>query len=483
MLIKQKLLLWFSVFYSTITNVLTIKITKHDLHHTLLHNFDRFLSKKSIMIHCNSVEEAVTIIQSNSRIYVQAAAATPSLLTQALTNRHSELRNVEICHLHTEGNAPYANPALSHAFHVNSFFIGKNVRHTLQAGNGSYTPVFLSELPNLFRKGTLPLDYTLIHVSPPDLHGYCSLGVSVEATLAAIQHSKVVIAQVNPNMPRTFGDSILHISEIDYIVSVDVPLFEQQIEIPSAIESKIGTYIASLIDDKSTLQMGIGSIPNAALANLKHHKDLGLHTEMFSDGVIDLIENGIINCKHKGIGKGKALATFLIGSKRLYDFVDNNPFVEMRESSYVNDTSIIRKNPKMVAINSAIEVDLTGQVCADSIGARMYSGVGGQMDFIRGAALSEGGKAIIALPSTTKKGESRIVPFLKQGAGVVTTRSHSQYIITEYGIADLYGKTLKQRAESLVNIAHPDHRERIARQFHDLLKNNGTDSASERRAS
>lgn len=422
------------------------------------------------MIHCNAAEEAVKVIKSNSRVYVQAAAAAPSELTKALSSRYSELRNIEICHLHTEGEAPYANPALSYAFHVNSFFIGKNVRHTLLAGNGSYTPVFLSELPNLFRKNAIALDYTLIHVSPPDVHGYCSLGVSVEATLAAIQHSKVVIAQVNPNMPRTFGDSIIHVSEIDYLVDVDAPIFEHTIETPSEIENRIGSHIASLIDDKSTLQMGIGSIPNAALANLMNHKDLGLHTEMFSDGVIDLIEKGIINCRHKGIGKGRALATFLIGSKRLYDFVDNNPFIEMRESSYVNDTAIIRRNPKMTAINSAIEVDLTGQVCADSIGARMYSGVGGQMDFIRGAALSEGGKAIIALPSTTKKGESRIVPFLKQGAGVVTTRSHAQYIITEYGIADLYGKTLKQRVKALVNIAHPDHREGIDKKYHELLK-------------
>lgn len=422
------------------------------------------------MIHCNTAEEAVNIIKSNSRVYVQAAAATPSQLTKALSDRFSSLTNVEICHLHTEGDAPYANPNLANSFHVNSFFIGKNVRHTISAGNGSYTPVFLSELPNLFRKKTIILDYTLIHVSPPDSHGYCSLGVSVEATLAAIQNSKVVIAQVNPQMPRTFGDGIIHISEIDYLVNVDVPIFESQMETPTAVENKIGQYIASLIDDKSTLQMGIGSIPNAALANLTNHKDLGLHTEMFSDGVIDLIESGVINCKYKGVGKGRALATFLIGSRRLYDFVDNNPFIEMRESSFVNDTAIIRRNPKMTAINSAIEVDLTGQVCADSIGARMYSGVGGQMDFIRGAALSEGGKAIIALPSTTKKGESRIVPFLKQGAGVVTTRSHAQYIITEYGIADLYGKTLKQRVKSLVNIAHPDHQENIESKYYELIK-------------
>ena len=422
------------------------------------------------MTRCNSAEEAVKIIQSNSRVYIQAAAATPSLLINALSRRGSELRNVEICHLHTEGEAPYANPSLSYAFHVNSFFIGKNVRHTLAAGNGSYTPVFLSELPNLFKKGVIKLDTVLIHVSPPDKHGYCSLGVSIEATLAAIRNCKTVIAQVNPQMPRTFGDGIIHISEIDYLVDVDVPIFGHEPEPCSEAETKIGKYIASLIDDKSTLQMGIGSIPNAALANLSTHKDLGLHTEMFSDGVIDLIESGVINCRYKGTNKGRALATFLIGSQRLYDFVNDNPFIEMRESSYVNDTAVIRRNPKMVAINSAIEVDLTGQVCADSIGAKMYSGVGGQMDFIRGAALSEGGKAIIALPSVTRNGESRIVPFLKRGAGVVTTRSHTQFIITEYGIADLYGKTLKQRAEALVRIAHPIHQEEIDRKFNELVK-------------
>ncbi len=421
------------------------------------------------MTRYTSAEEALKTIRSNSRIYIQAAAAAPSELIKALSCRGSELRNVEICHLHTEGEAPYANPALSYAFHVNSFFLGKNVRHTLAAGNGSYTPVFLSELPNLFKKGAIALDTVLIHVSTPDAHGYCSLGVSVEATLAAIRHAKTVIAQVNQQMPRTFGDGIIHVSEIDYLVDVDVPIYSHHQEDISETENKIGQHIASLIDDKSTLQMGIGSIPNAALANLKTHKDLGLHTEMFSDGIIDLIEKGVINCRHKGVCKGRALATFLIGSQRLYDFVHDNPFIEMRESSFVNDTSVIRRNPKMVAINSAIEVDMTGQVCADSIGAKMYSGVGGQMDFIRGASLSEGGKAIIALPSVTKRGESRIVPFLKQGAGVVTTRSHAQYIITEYGIADLYGKTLKQRAKELVNIAHPNHQEWIERKYYELL--------------
>jgi acyl-CoA hydrolase len=416
-----------------------------------------------------TAEEAVKIIKSNDRVYVQAAAAAPTVLTNALTERASELKNVEVCHLHTEGPALYANPEFAESFHVNSFFIGKNVRHTLSAGNGSYTPVFLSELPHLFRKKVLQLDVVFIHVSPPDIHGYCSLGVSVEATVAAIENAKTVIAQVNPQMPRTFGDGILHISEIDYLVGVDRPIYGHEMEAISPLEEKIGTYVASLIENKSTLQMGIGSIPNAALAKLTDHKDLGLHTEMFSDGVIDLIEKGVINCDYKGTLRGRVLATFLIGSKRLYDFVDNNPFIEMKESSMVNDTSRIRKNPKMVAINSAIEVDVTGQVCADSIGAKMYSGVGGQMDFIRGASLSEGGKAIIALPSITKNGESRIVPFLKQGAGVVTTRAHIHYVITENGIADLFGKTLKQRAAEMVRIAHPLHQEWIEREYYNLI--------------
>ncbi len=413
--------------------------------------------------------QAVQVVKSGDRVYLHAAAAAPTILADALTERASELRNVEVCHLHTEGEARYAHPSLAESFHVNSFFIGANVRHTLKAGNGSYTPVFLSELPHLFRKNVLPIDVAFIHVSPPDQHGYCSLGVSVEATVAAIENAKTVVAQVNPRMPRTFGDGILHVSEIDYLVEVDVPIFSHSVEPFTAEEEKIGAYVASLIDNKSTLQMGIGSIPNAALSKLTHHKDLGLHTEMFSDGVIDLIENDVINCNYKGTLRGRVLATFLVGSQRLYDFVDNNPFIELKESSMVNDTARIRKNPKMVAINSAIEVDVTGQVCADSIGARMYSGVGGQMDFIRGASLSEGGKAIIALPSVTKKGESRIVPFLKQGAGVVTTRSHVHHIITENGIADLYGKTLKQRVAEMVKIAHPKHQEAIERGYYELL--------------
>ncbi len=416
-----------------------------------------------------SVQEAVKVIKSNDRVYVQAAAAAPQLLMNAMTERHEELRNVEVCHLHVEGEAGYANPEFRDSFHVNSFFIGDNVRHTLASGNGSYTPVFLSELPLLFKRNILPLDVALIHVSVPDKHGYSSLGVSVEATLAAIDNAKIVIAQVNEQMPRTHGDGIIHITEINLFVACNEPIPTHAFGNPSVIENKIGGYVASLIEDKSTLQMGIGSIPNAVLSRLTNHKDLGLHTEMFSDGVIDLILNDVINGNFKNVNPGRALATFLIGSKRLYDYVDDNPFVEMRASDYVNDVSIIKQNPRMVAINSAIEVDLTGQVCADSIGAKMYSGVGGQMDYIRGASLSHGGKAIIALPSITKKGISRIVPYLKPGAGVVTTRAHVHYVVTEYGIANLYGKTIKKRVKALVNIAHPDHRELIDKTYYQLI--------------
>lgn len=417
-----------------------------------------------------SAEEAVKVIKSNDRVYVQAAAAAPQLLMKAMSDRHEELRNVEVCHLHVEGETPYANPVLKDSFHVNSFFIGKNVRHTLKAGNGSYTPVFLSELPLLFKRNILDVNVALIHVSVPDRHGYCSLGISVEATLAAIENADTVIAQVNKQMPRTHGDGIIHVSEIDLFVECDEELPMMNATTPTETEQRIGDYVASLIEDRSTLQMGIGSIPNAVLTRLTNHKDLGLHTEMFSDGVIDLILKDVINGNYKGINPGRALSTFLIGSKRLYDYVDDNPFIEMRASDYTNDVSIIKQNPRMVAINSAIEVDVTGQVCADSIGSKMYSGVGGQMDFIRGASLSDRGKAIIALPSITNRGISRIVPSLNPGAGVVTTRAHVHYIVTEYGIANLYGKTIKERVKALVSIAHPDHREGIDKQYFELTR-------------
>lgn len=416
-----------------------------------------------------TAEEALKAVKSHDKIYVQAAAAAPTVLLNALTARHEELRNVEICQLHTEGPAPYANPEYAKSFHVNSFFIGKNVRHTLSAGNGSYTPVFLSEVPLLFKRNIIDLQVALIHVSVPDKHGYCSLGVSVEATLAAIENADYVIAQVNKQMPRTHGAGIIHHTEIDAFVECDELIPAHDASEPTAIESTIGDYVAGLIEDRSTLQMGIGNIPNAVLSRLHNHKDLGLHTEMFSDGVIDLISENVITGNYKGVNRGRALATFLMGSKRLYDYVDDNPFVEMRASNYTNDVSIIKQNPRMVAINSAIEVDLTGQVCADSIGGHMYSGVGGQMDFIRGASLSEGGKAIIALPSVTNKGVSRIVPTLKPGAGVVTTRAHIHYVVTEYGVANLYGKTIQERVKALVNIAHPDHREAIDKAYFEML--------------
>jgi acyl-CoA hydrolase len=416
-----------------------------------------------------SAAEALKIVKSDDKLYIQAAAAVPNVLIKALTNRHEVLRNVEICQLHTEGDAPYANSDLAESFHVNSFFVGKNVRHTLKAGNGSYTPVFLSEVPLLFKRNIVNLNAALIHVSVPDIHGYCSLGVSVEATLAAIDNADHVIAQVNKQMPRTFGDGIIHVTEINAFVECDEPLPAHPVTIPTELETKIGDYVANLIEDRSTLQMGIGNIPNAVLSRLHNHKDLGLHTEMFSDGVIDLILKDVINGNYKGVNPGRALATFLMGSQRLYDYVNDNPYIEMRTSDYVNDVSVIKQNPRMVAINSAIEVDVTGQVCADSIGSKVYSGVGGQMDFIRGASLSEGGKAIIALPSVTKRGVSRIVPSLKLGAGVVTTRAHIHYVVTEYGVANLYGKTIKERVKALVNIAHPDHREAIDKSYFEMV--------------
>jgi len=414
-----------------------------------------------------SAQEAAKAIKSNDRVYVQAAVAAPQSLVNAMAERHEELRNVEVCHLHVEGDAPYANPEYKDSFFVNSFFIGPNVRHTLKAGNGCYTPVFLGELPLLFKRNIIDLDVALVQVSPPDKHGYCSLGTTVAATLAAIENATIVIAEVNPKMPRTHGDGVIHISEFTYLVDVDRELVAHDMPAPNKTEEIIGDFIAEMIEDGSTLQMGIGSIPNAVLTRLSNHKNLGIHTEMFSDGVVDLILKDVINCNNKNVNHGKAITTFLMGSKKLYDYVDDNPFVEMKAADYTNNVGIIRQNPKVISINSAIEVDLTGQVCADSIGMRMYSGVGGQMDFIRGASLSEGGKPIIALPSVTKNGRSRIVPFLQPGAGVVTTRAHTQYVVTEYGVANLYGKNIKQRIAELVKIAHPDHREAIERSYFD----------------
>jgi len=413
--------------------------------------------------------EAVQNIQSGDNVFIHTAAAAPQALINALSARANELKNVKIYHLHTEGDAPYAAPECEDCFEINALFIGGNVRKAIQAGRGSYIPIFLSEAPVLFKEGYITIDVALISVSPPDKHGFCSLGVSVDTSLAAVQMAKKVIAQVNNQMPRTHGDGIIHTSQIDVMVEGNLPIPEAKEAPHTEAEKKIGTHIANLIEDGSTLQMGIGAIPNAVLNSLGNHKDLGIHTEMFSDGIIPLVEKGVITGRKKVKHPGKIIGSFVMGSRKLYDFIDDNPLVILREADYVNLTEVIRKNPKVVAINSAIEVDLTGQVCADSIGGRMYSGVGGQMDFIRGASLSKGGKPIIALPSTTRHGISRLVPCLKNGAGVVTTRAHVHYVVTEYGVANLYGMNLKERAQALINIAHPDHREELERKSYALL--------------
>ncbi|HWA82717.1 MAG TPA: acetyl-CoA hydrolase/transferase C-terminal domain-containing protein [Fimbriimonadaceae bacterium] len=411
-----------------------------------------------------SADEAVKVIRSGNRVYVHGIAAAPQALIQAMTARADELRDVEVVHLHTEGPAPYAEPGMELSFRVNALFVGANVRKAIQEGRGDYIPIFLSEVPNLFRSGLMPIDVALMQVSPPDRHGFCSLGTSVDASLAAMQSAKHVIAQINPKMPRTFGDGLVHVDDLHAIVESDEPLNEVKSPPPTEIEAKIGRYCSELVENGATLQMGIGAIPNAVLAALEHHKNLGVHTEMFSDGLIPLVKSGVVNDREKRVRTGKIVASFIWGTRELYDFVDENPQVSMLDVAYVNDTSVIRRNPKVTAINSAIEVDITGQVCADSIGTVQYSGVGGQMDFIRGAALSEGGRPIIALPATTKKGLSRIVSELKSGAGVVTTRAHVHYVVTEYGIANLYGKNLRQRAKAMIEIAHPDSREELQRE-------------------
>ncbi|MDR0229455.1 MAG: 4-hydroxybutyrate CoA-transferase [Flavobacteriaceae bacterium] len=415
--------------------------------------------------------EAAKLIKSGDRIYVHSVACTPNHLINAIVDRAEELQNVEFCHIHTLGEARYANPTLKDSFSVNSFFIGGNVRHTIKAGNGTYTPVFLSELPSLFSSGLVPLDVVLLQVSPPDDKGFCTLGPSVAAEPSAIKAAKLVIAQVNNYLPRTFGESQIHLSQLDYCVAYDTPILTEYNGVIDDVENKIGQYIAEMIEDGSTLQMGIGSIPDAVLQKLKNHKHLGLHTEMFADGVIDLIETGAMDCSLQTATNHKAISTFCVGSERIYNYIHNNRFFEFKECSVTNDAFLIRQNPKMVAINSAIEIDLTGQICADSIGYNLYSGVGGQVDFMRGATMSQGGKAIIAMSSTTKKGANKIVPFLQEGAGVVTSRAHAQYIVTEYGVADLRGKSIDQRVQALANIAHPSFREDIVREYYSKTRN------------
>jgi acyl-CoA hydrolase len=417
-----------------------------------------------------TAEEAVSKVQSGNRVFIQGAAMTPFRLIDALVSRYESLEDVEIMHLHTEGQAQYTEEPYSKAFKINSVFVGGNVRNSLKQGNRDYIPIFLSEIHRLFRRSILPLDVAFIQVSPPDRHGYCSLGVSVDITIPAIQTAKLVIAQVNPQVPRTHGDGIIHMSELDFATEVDEPIFGHDQPPVSELESKIGANVASLVEDGATLQMGIGGIPNAALQNLGNHKNLGIHTEMFSDGILPLVDRGVINGSQKEVKTGKIVTCFAVGSQKLYDFMDDNPLVHMKEAAYTNDTAIIRRNPKVTAINSAIEIDLTGQVCADTIGKMQFSGVGGQMDFIRGASLSEGGKAIIAMPSVTTKGVSKITPFLNEGAGVTTTRAHVHYIVTEYGVVNLYGKNLKQRAEALISIAHPDHREDLQKAAFERFK-------------
>ncbi|WP_039948820.1 acetyl-CoA hydrolase/transferase family protein [Leptospira fainei] len=411
-----------------------------------------------------TADQAVSLIQSYNRVFIHSVFAAPPLLIEAMSKRANELKDVEIVHIHTEGPVPYAMPGNEASFRTNALFVGPNMRKAVEEGRADYVPVFLSECPALFRRGILPIDVALISVSPPDKHGFCSLGVSVDIAKAAVDTAKKVIAQVNRNMPRTHGDGILHISKIDAFVQGDTPLLEAPATIPDEVETNIGRYIAGLVEDGATLQMGIGAIPNAVLTFLTNHKNLGIHTEMFSDGAISLIESGVVNGTRKKTHPGKIVSGFVMGTRKLYDFIDDNPEVVLLDIGYVNDTSVIRKNPKVTAINSAIEVDLTGQICADSIGTRQFSGVGGQMDFIRGASLSEGGKPIVALPSSTSKGESRIVTMLKPGASVTTTRAHVHYIVTEYGVADLYGKNLRQRADELIRIAHPNHRESLEKQ-------------------
>lgn len=411
------------------------------------------------------VEEAVSKIKSGNRVFVQGSAATPMVLTKALGQRASELKQVEIVSLSTLGELNLINDAFPESFYFNTLFVSSNTRAAVNDHRGDYIPVFLSEIPKLFDQQILPIDVALIHVSPPDKHGFCSLGISVDVARSAVKNAKYVIAQVNPRMPRTHGDGIMHVSEINAIVEVDEALPEVNYKALMTSEDKIiGKYCSSIIEDGATLQMGIGAIPDAVMEELVNHKDLGVHTEMFSDGVIDLIKRGVITNKNKKKHKRKVVTTFAIGSTELYEFIDDNPEFEFLESDYVNDAATIAKNPKVAAINSAIEIDLTGQVCADSIGTYQYSGVGGQMDFIRGANLSVGGKPIIALSSTTSHGVSKIVPFLKQGAGVVTTRAHVHYIVTEFGIVNLFGKNLKQRAYELIGIAHPSHREELERE-------------------
>ncbi|PKP41670.1 MAG: 4-hydroxybutyrate CoA-transferase [Bacteroidetes bacterium HGW-Bacteroidetes-10] len=410
-----------------------------------------------------SADQAVKVVKSGDHIHLSSVASAPKVLIDALVRRGDagELRDVRIHHLHTEGEAPYTEQKYEGIFFHQAFFVGGNVRKSVQAGYSDYIPVFLSETQKLYRSRTLPVNVAMIQVSSPDKHGFVSLGTSVDATLAAIECADHVIAVVNSNVPRAWGDAMIPVSMIDFFVEDNTPLEEAHFTTPDAIESAIGKHCAALIEDGACLQMGIGAIPNAVLTQLGNHKNLGIHTEMFADGVLPLVEKGIINGANKAIDKGKMVSTFLMGSQKCYDFIDDNPMVLMQDVAYTNDPFIIAKNPKVTAINSALQVDITGQVGADSLGTTFYSGVGGQVDFIYGASMSQGGKAIIAMPSVTNKGISKIAPVLNLGGGVVTTRNHIHWFVTEYGAVNLYGKSLQERARLIISVAHPDHREAL----------------------
>ena len=416
-----------------------------------------------------SAKEAVKVVKSGDRIFLTGNCSVPREVLAALVDHAPQVQDVEICHALTLGSADYVNPEMEGHLKVNTLFIGHNVRKAVQEGRADFTPVLLSEFPLLFRKGHLPLDVAMVHLSPPDEHGFCSFGVEVGLSKSIAESAKIIIAEVNEQMPRTLGDSFVHINKIDYFVPVNYSLPEVPMgggEENQIVET-IAENIAELIPDGATMQMGIGAIPDAVLKYLYDKKDLGVHTELFSDGVIELVNAGVMTNAQKTLHPGKIVAGFILGTKRLYDWVHNNPLIEFHRTEYVNDPFVIAQNERMVAINSAIEVDLTGQVCADSIGPKLYSGVGGQLDFIYGASRSKGGVPIIALPSKAKN-FSRIVPMLKQGAGVVTTRNHIHYVVTEFGIAHLYGKTIRQRAQALINVAHPEFREELTRQAQEL---------------
>ena len=417
-----------------------------------------------------SPQEAVRAIKSGNRIFLTGNVSVPQKVLAALVEFAPQLENVEICQALTVGSADYVSPAMEGHLRVNSIFVSANIRKAVNEGRADFTPVLLSEFPLLFKRGLLPLDVAMIHVSRPDEHGFCSLGVEVGLTKTPAESAKIIIAEVNEQMPRTLGDSFIHVSRLNYIVPVDYPISELPMgdEESSEVVKKIASYIAELIPNGATMQLGIGAIPDAVLKFLFDKKDLGIHTELFSDGVIDLVNAGVLTNAQKTLHPGKIVAGFMLGTKRLYDWADDNPLIELHRTEYVNDPFVIAQNERMVAINSAIEIDLTGQVCADSIGPKLYSGVGGQLDFVYGASRSKGGVPIIALPSTNTMRDgsvlSKIVPMLKHGAGVVTSRNHVRFIVTEYGVADLYGKTIRQRATQLINISHPDFREELNEQ-------------------